>query len=119
MFASFASLGLPGLAGFASEFMCFLGAFTSTVAPGVYKIITGLAVAGIVITAAYFLIMIQKVFLGPLNEKWKELPDINARELVAIVPLTVLMVLLGVLPYIAAGLSTASVTALLTALGVK
>ncbi len=117
--ACLASLGLPGLAGFASEFMCFLGAFTSTVAPGVYKIITGLAVAGIVITAAYFLIMIQKVFLGPLNEKWKELPDINARELVAIVPLTVLMVLLGVLPYIAAGLSTASVTALLTALGVK
>ena len=117
--ACLASLGLPGLAGFASEFMCFLGAFSSTVDPLVYKIITGLAVTGIVITAAYFLIMIQKVFLGPLNEKWKDLPDINARELVAIVPLVVLMVLLGVMPYIAAGLSTQSVTALLGALGVK
>jgi len=113
------SLGLPGLAGFVSEFMCFAGAFSSQVNPVVFKIFTGLSVAGLVITAAYFLIMIQKVFLGPLNPKWKDLPDLTAREYVAIVPLIVLMLLLGVLPLIAAGISVESVNSLVAILGVK
>lgn len=91
----FASLGLPGLAGFVSEFLCFLGAFPA------WKMWTILSVAGILVTAAFFLRMLQKVFLGPLNEKWKDLPDMDARELVAMAPLAVLMLLFGLWPRLA------------------
>jgi NADH-quinone oxidoreductase subunit M len=119
IFACLGSMGLPGLAGFVSEFMCFSGAFSSTLNPVVYKTFTALSVAGLVITAGYFLIMIQKVFLGPVNDKWKDIPDMNMREMIAIAPLMVLMVLLGILPVIASGISVESVKSLVSILGVK
>lgn len=90
--ACFASLGLPGLSGFVSEFLCFLGAFTQ------WKFYTAVSVIGILVTAALFLRMLEKVFLGPLNAKWAELEDLNARELCALVPLVVLTIFLGVYP---------------------
>ncbi|MBI5883003.1 MAG: NADH-quinone oxidoreductase subunit M [Elusimicrobia bacterium] len=88
----FASLGLPGMAGFISEFLCFLGAFPR------WKIYTAVSVLGVIITAAFFLRMIEKVFLGPLNKRWADLPDMNTRELVSVVPLAILMVALGIWP---------------------
>ncbi|MBI4054594.1 MAG: NADH-quinone oxidoreductase subunit M [Elusimicrobia bacterium] len=93
--AAMASLGLPGLAGFISEFLCFLGAFP------VWKWYTVASVAGIVITAGFFLRMLQKVFMGPLNAQWGNLPDIRAREILSIAPLTVLTVALGLWPRLA------------------
>jgi NADH-quinone oxidoreductase subunit M len=88
----FASLGLPGLAGFIGEFLCFLGAFQT------WKVYSAVAVLGIIATAAFFLRMMQKVFLGAFNQKWDDLEDMTARELVSIVPLAVLTVLFGVYP---------------------
>ncbi len=88
----FASLGLPGLAGFIGEFLCFLGAFEA------WKLATAIAVLGIIATAAFFLRMMQKVFLGKFNEKWIGLQDMTTRELVSIVPLAILMLLFGVYP---------------------
>ncbi|MFA6028844.1 MAG: NADH-quinone oxidoreductase subunit M [Elusimicrobiota bacterium] len=102
----FASLGLPGLAGFISEFLCFLGAFPA------WKLYTSLSVIGILVTAAFFLRMLQKVFLGPLNEKWADLPDMNARELIAVVPLAVLTLLLGVWPRLILDLMDPTLSAL-------
>ena len=52
------SLGLPGLSGFVSEFMVFLGAFPY------YQVTVAIAVVGVLLTAAYFLRMVQKMFLG-------------------------------------------------------
>src|SRR4029077_4725147 len=92
--ACFASLGLPLLSGFVSEFLCFLGAFQVVH----YRYITLISLLGILITAAFFLVMIKKVFLGPFNPKWDKLTDMDTRELVAVVPLCVLMVLFGILP---------------------
>ncbi len=88
----FASLGLPGLAGFIGEFLCFLGAFQT------WKLAAAISVLGIIATAAFFLRMMQKVFLGKFNEKWSGLEDMTARELVSIAPLAVLTVLFGVYP---------------------
>ncbi len=88
----FASLGLPGLAGFVGEFLCFLGAFQ------MWKWHSAVAVLGILATAAFFLRMMEKVFMGPLNTKWSDLEDLTARELWSIVPLAVLTVALGVYP---------------------
>jgi NADH-quinone oxidoreductase subunit M len=92
--ACFASLGLPLLSGFVSEFLCFLGSFQVVQ----YRYITLISLLGILITAAFFLVMIKKVFLGPFNTKWEKLTDMDARELVAVVPLCILMVLFGILP---------------------
>lgn len=88
----FASLGLPGLAGFVGEFMCFLGAFQA------YKWHAAVSVLGIIATAAFFLRMMQKVFLGTFNEKWAGIGDMTARELVSVVPLAVITVWWGVYP---------------------
>jgi NADH-quinone oxidoreductase subunit M len=108
-----ASLGLPGLAGFVSEFMCLSGGFT------VFKLITIISISGVVITAAYFLIMIQKIFLGPLNERWKDLPDMDKREILSIAPLTFIMILLGIVPSLIINLSNATVIKLINLLGFK
>ncbi len=102
--AAMASLGLPGLAGFISEFLCFLGAFAA------WKAFIAVSVIGILVTAAFFLRMIEKVFLGPLNQKWATLPDINARELCAVMPLVVLMIVLGVYPRLGLDLTNQTMT---------
>jgi NADH-quinone oxidoreductase subunit M len=96
IFASFASLGLPLLAGFVSEFLCFLGAFQVPQ----YRYLTIISLLGILITAAFFLILIKKVFLGQVNPKWEQLTDMDSRELLATIPLLVLMLIFGVFPSI-------------------
>ena len=53
---------------------------------------------GIIATAAFFLRMMQKVFLGAFNEKWAGLEDMTVRELVAVVPLAVVTVWFGIDP---------------------
>lgn len=96
MVAAFASLGLPGLAGFVSEFAVFLGAFgSSTLA---FQIITGLSLLGVVFTAAFFLWMIQRMFLGELNRRWAKLKDMDRGELIAVAPLAAIMLLIGIYP---------------------
>ena len=70
--AGLASLGLPGLAGFVAEVTVFLGTFDK------HGFFTIVGVIGIVLTAGYILWMIQRVFWGELNEKWKEIGDATA-----------------------------------------
>ena len=53
---------------------------------------------GILLNAAYFLWSYQRIFLGKLNEKYVDLPEINRRELFTLVPLAVLVILLGIYP---------------------
>lgn len=90
-----ASLGLPGLAGFISEFLCFLGAFGQKE----QLLWVSLSVLGIVITAAFFLKVLKDVFLGPFNPRWEgHLNEMNGRELITIVPLVALTLILGVYP---------------------
>ena len=88
-----ASLGLPGMSGFISEFMIFVGSFPS------YPIYVGIAVLGVVLTAAYILRMIQHVFLGEFDiSKWDHLTEINVREILCVAPLAVLTIFIGVYP---------------------
>ena len=92
MLAMLGSLGLPGLMGFVAEFLIFLGSFQ------IYPTLTVVALVGVVITVAYFLWAIQRIFFGPLNARWAALPDLDLREEWALVPLAALMVLVGVYP---------------------
>ncbi|HWP82333.1 MAG TPA: NADH-quinone oxidoreductase subunit M [Bacteroidota bacterium] len=100
--AFFAALGLPGLSGFISEAFSFLGAFKS------FRWLTIASTLGIVLTAAYMLWTLQRVFLGQPNEKWKGLPDINGRELFTLVPLAIIVIVLGIYPSIMLDLMTSS-----------
>jgi NADH-quinone oxidoreductase subunit M len=104
--AFFAALGLPGLSGFISEAFSFIGAFQSL------RWITIASTAGIVLTAAYMLWTLQRLFLGSIPEKWKALPDINGRELFTLVPLAVIVIFLGIYPAPAINLMSSSVNAL-------
>ena len=90
--AFFAGLGLPGLSGFISEAMCFIGAFP------VYKGIVIASTIGILLNAAYFLWAFQRIFFGKLNEKYTALPEINRLELFTVVPLLVITLFFGIYP---------------------
>jgi len=106
-FFSLASLGLPGLSGFVSEFLSLVGTF------GVWRWQTVVSVLGIVVAAAYMLTVLQRVLLGPLNERWRGLSDMNARELVTLVPLLLIILILGVYPLLMLQLQDPSLQALI------
>ncbi len=94
VFTALGSLGLPGLAGFVSELMVILGAWPA------FPLLTGIAMFGLFLTGAYILKVIGKVLLGPLNERWKDASiEIGVRERLAMVPLMVLMLVIGLWPY--------------------
>ncbi len=90
--AAFASLGLPGLAGFVAEFQVFAGAFA------IYPVLAGVGLIGIVLTAALFLRMLQRVFLGELPGRWASWRDLSRVEVACLVPLLALVVAIGVAP---------------------
>ncbi len=106
--AFMASLGLPGLSGFVGEALSLLGAFQE------FPLLTILSTIGIVVGAAYFLWTFQRVFLGTLNPKYEELPEINRREIVTLVPLGILTIVLGIMPSIAIDMFNVSVSNLVS-----
>jgi NADH-quinone oxidoreductase subunit M len=110
--AFFAALGLPGLSGFISEVLVLLGSFSAGMEW--FKHLTVLATLGIVLGAGYLLWTMQRMFLGPLNEKYANLPDINGREMFTLVPLACIVIVLGIFPMHALNLINASLTQLLT-----
>ncbi|TLU55561.1 MAG: NADH-quinone oxidoreductase subunit M [Chlorobium sp.] len=129
--AWFASLGLPGLSGFISEALVFVGAFSSiTTRP-----IAMVSVLGILFGAAYLLWSLQRVFLGKRKpdaaydlevgadghehihfHDWKGKIDLDARELTMLVPLVVITIFLGIYPMPVLGMITSSVNKLVEVL---
>src|SRR5207302_1458568 len=87
----FAAMGLPGMCGFVGEFMVVLATWNYD------KVFAVLAALTVVITAAYILWTLQRVYLGQIPA-YKDYPDMSLREILCIVPLVVLSVLLGVAP---------------------
>ncbi len=90
--AFFAALGLPGLSGFISEAFSLLGAFQT------FRWLTIIGAITIVLTAGYMLWVLQRVFLGTLPDKWKNLTDMDGREMVMLAPLAVIIIFLGIYP---------------------
>ena len=87
-----AGLSMPGLSTFVSEFLVLAGTFTR------YKVAASFATAGIILAAIYILWMYQRTMNGPVAESVSGMPDLKARELLAVVPLVVLIIGLGVYP---------------------
>jgi NADH-quinone oxidoreductase subunit M len=103
-FTAFASLGLPGLAGFWGEFMSLLGAYNPAegLSLTLFRTAMVLGAVGTVLTAGYMLWMLQKVNLGEPSEEWQshQFHDADRFELAAWVPLIVLIVAVGFFPRI-------------------
>jgi len=104
--AIFSSLGLPGLNGFAGEFLVFKGMFP--LAPWAAAIST----LGILVTAIFLLTLIQRVFCGPLNERWAQFPDLTTGERLLVIPSIALMFILGIWPQFILGAVDATVVKL-------
>jgi NADH-quinone oxidoreductase subunit M len=87
------SIGLPGLNGFVGEFLILIGAFKKS------YVYAAFAVIGIVLGAAYMLWLFQRVFFGTLdNPENEKLTDCNAREVLYLLPLVILMFWIGLYP---------------------
>ncbi len=96
IFISMASLGLPGLNGFISEFLVVRGALP------IFKLYTAISMLGLLFTGAYILKGLKKVLHGPMNEHWShgehKLTEITTREILVMAPLMVLILWIGIYP---------------------
>ncbi len=111
MMVSFmASLGLPGLVGFAAEYGVFVGVYAAF---GLWVLVPILTV---VFTAAYYIFAMQRSLFGPLNPKWKTYPDMERFETVPLSVLAVAFAVFGIVPIVVYQLITPWATHLLGAL---
>jgi NADH-quinone oxidoreductase subunit M len=90
--AGLATLSLPGLAPFVSEFLVLLGTFTR------YQLAAIVAASALVLSAIYILWMYQRMMTGPVKRDSERLPDLVPREIIVVAPLIALLVVLGVYP---------------------
>ncbi len=91
------SMALPGLNGFVGEFTILVGAFGSKTLGSPW--FSGLATLGVILAAVYLLFMFQRVFLGPVTvEENRKLIDLNAREILTLAPLLILIFWIGLYP---------------------
>lgn len=93
-----ASVALPGTNGFVGEFLCLLGAYQSAYAG---QVSIGWVIAGVlgtVLSAVYMLWMFQRVFYGPVRERWRATPDLTVPELALVLPLIFLIFWVGLRP---------------------
>ncbi len=113
--AGLASLGLPGLSGFAAEMTIFVGAFQNT---GMfYRLATVIAVSAIVITAVYILRVVGILLLGPLkNEEFEHYKDATWFEKVSTVTLVVAIMAVGMAPLWLSNMIMDSLTPIITRL---
>ena len=109
---TFSSIGLPGMNGFAGEFLILIGMFQRGWAEAPagmqisYTAISVLAVFGVVLGAWYMLWLVQRVFFGPLKEPHEkhgaeaqvEVRDLSLREVAALAPLLVFVFWIGLAP---------------------
>ncbi len=123
-FVAIASLGLPGLAGFWGEIMALLSSFNPSEIfladyVGWFRLFMVMGGIGTVLTAGYFLWMLQRVNMGTLPEKWNEsgLRDILAVEWVAWLPLLALILVLGLFPSLVFDVTDNGVRSLLSLVG--
>lgn len=118
VFTSMASLGLPGLNGFTGEFLIVAGSFR------IFPVMVLLSMIGLLFTGAYILKGLQKVLHGPVNEEWREYHEnehsleIEYREMIALAPLAVLMLITGLYPNWILPVIDGTVTDLFMAFGI-
>ena len=124
LFVAIASLGLPGLAGFWGEVMALLSSFSPNEfvlgdQVGLFRVFMVMGGIGTVLTAGYFLWMLQRVNMGTLPDQWREagLRDVLVVEWVSWLPLLILILVLGLYPRLVFGVTDEAVSGLMSLLG--
>jgi NADH-quinone oxidoreductase subunit M len=92
LISGLASLGLPGLSPFISEFLVIVGTFSHSYVAGAF------AVTGIVLAAIHVLYLYQRTMTGPTRDEVKGMKDLNVREIASVAPVLLLIVILGFFP---------------------
>ncbi|MBN2470847.1 MAG: Fe-S-binding domain-containing protein, partial [Anaerolineae bacterium] len=111
------SMGLPGMNGFVGEFTILLGSFGSSVLGFWF---TFFAAFGVIMAAIYLLYMFQKVFMGPLDKeenKALENDPLTWKELLALVPIIIMIFWIGLYPQLFFGMMDSSVSELVAQIG--
>ncbi|GAA2758657.1 NADH-quinone oxidoreductase subunit M [Actinopolymorpha rutila] len=112
LFAALSGLALPGLAPFVSEFLALAGTFKR------YEVAAIIATCSIILAALYMLILFQRTMTGPTAAAVAKMPDLRGREKLAIAPLVVLIIALGVFPKPALDVISPAVDATMKRVGV-
>jgi NADH-quinone oxidoreductase subunit M len=116
-----ANVGLPGLSGFVGEFLIFLGAYRSGFAGGfsIFQVLFPVAVLAIVLTAVYYLRLVQMVFYGPVKDPHykEEVQDGTFIEILPIAFLLVVSLAVGLYPKPFVDLSNAAIAPLVDHIG--
>src|SRR5579883_1763144 len=116
--AGLASLGLPSLSGFVAEFLVFVGGFKGGDVWGrTWPLLTALGAFGVVLSAGYILWLLERVFYGPLDARWKGLPDATRLEFATIGALVAVIVLVGIYPNVLLDIVANSVAPIVARLG--
>jgi NADH-quinone oxidoreductase subunit M len=106
-FAFFAAMGIPGLSAFISEVLVLLGSWR------IYPALTVVAASAVVLTAAYMLWALQRMYLGAPNPKYADKGwEIGRRELFTLAPLAVIVLVLGIYPLLILDLQSPALIAL-------
>ncbi len=93
MVFTMASVGLPGTSGFVGEFLVLAGAFLDN------TWVAALAATGLVLGAAYMLMLYRRVIFGRLeHDDLKTITDLNWREAAVFAPLVLLVLWMGIYP---------------------
>jgi NADH-quinone oxidoreductase subunit M len=115
-FTAIASLGLPGLAGFWGEVMALLSSYepAAGLSTTLFRTLMVFGGIGTILTAGYFLWMLQRVNLGTVPERWQEKPfsDVSGVEYLAWAPLVVGILVLGLFPRLIFGVTSEAVGSL-------
>ncbi|PYZ96068.1 NADH-quinone oxidoreductase subunit M [Alteribacter lacisalsi] len=115
--AAMASLGLPGLSGFVSELLAFMGIFgAAELIPAAYWI-GGIGILGMILTAGYLLWAVQRTTFGSMREQFKGLPDVRPAEYVPLIGLLGLSLLIGIYPNLLSDIINTTVIEMITRAG--
>jgi NADH-quinone oxidoreductase subunit M len=109
--AAMANLGLPGMSGFISEFLAFMGLFKT------YPAVAAVGVLGIILTAVYLLRAVLNTTFGPAKEEWRDLPDAQGFEVIPMIVLLGFIILIGIYPSILSETIDFTVQSLLARIG--
>jgi NADH-quinone oxidoreductase subunit M len=109
--AGLVSMGMPGFSGFIAEFPIFMGAWEKA------PIVAIIAILGILITAAYILLVVRRVFFGELASEFSEVSGITVFDKIAIGLLAIIMIALGWFPSLMEPILQSGVDRILALLG--
>ncbi len=105
------SMGMPGFSGFVAEFPIFMGVWQ------VQPVVAVIAILGVLITAAYILLVVRRVFFGELPEALVNVGDVTLKDKISTVLLAVIMIALGIFPSLMAPMISSGVDHILALLG--